>query len=170
SILNRKSDKIIVGKKPTMKAVMKVFFLSIIFCAGSWVNPQKASAQTVSVQVFYDQLSPYGTWVDNPQYGYVWVPNVGPGFEPYATNGHWVYTEYGWTWVSDYAWGWAPFHYGRWYSDPTYGAVWVPDNEWAPAWVTWRRSEGYYGWAPMGPGVSITMAYGSGYDIPSDRW
>jgi hypothetical protein len=105
-----------------MKAAYKIFILFIIVNTGISFVPEKASAQaSVSFQLFYDDLSPYGYWVDNPNYGYVWVPNVSPGFSPYGTNGHWVFTDYGWTWVSDYAWGWAPFHYGRWYSDPMYG-------------------------------------------------
>ena len=152
-----------------MRPIKRIFLLLLIAVTAMCINPQKASAQ-VSYQVFYDDLSPYGVWVNNPTYGYVWVPNEGPGFVPYQTAGHWVYTEYGWTWVSDYAWGWAPFHYGRWYTDPQYGAMWVPDNNWGPAWVTWRRSEGYYGWAPMEPGISVSVYVGGGYDIPNDRW
>ena len=65
----------------------------------------------VSYQTFYDELSPHGRWIDYPQYGYVWVPNAGPSFRPYSTNGHWVWTDgYQWMWVSNYSWGWAPFH------------------------------------------------------------
>src|ERR1700752_5301314 len=111
-----------------MKSLIKVFML-ILICTGTWITPQKVAAQgaSVSFQVFYDNLSPYGTWVESPEYGYVWGPDVGPGFTPYGTNGYWVYTDWGWTWVSNYPWGWAPFHYGRWYSDPVYGQVWVPD-------------------------------------------
>ena len=133
---------------------------------------QKTYAQggDVSFQVFYDNLSPYGSWVDYPNYGYVWIPDVDPGFSPYATNGYWVYTDYGWTWVSNYPWGWAPFHYGRWDYDNTYGWFWIPGNEWAPAWVSWRRSPGYYGWAPLGPGISVTIAFGNGYHEPDNRW
>ena len=108
--------------------------------------------------------------VENPEYGYVWVPDVAPGFAPYATNGYWVFTDEGWTWVSNYPWGWAPFHYGRWYNDPNYGPIWVPDNEWGPGWVTWRRSAGYYGWAPIGPDVSLMIAYGNDYNIPNNQW
>ena len=55
----------------------------------------------VDYQTFYDQLSPYGQWVNTPEYGNVWVPNNQTGFTPYLTNGHWVYTDYGWIWVSD---------------------------------------------------------------------
>ncbi|MFC6998990.1 DUF6600 domain-containing protein [Rufibacter roseus] len=116
----------------------------------------------VSFQVFYDELSPYGRWINDPDYGYVWSPRVEMGFQPYATRGHWVMTEYGNTWVSDYDWGWAPFHYGRWMYDDFYGWLWVPGNEWGPAWVDWRHSNGYYGWAPMGPRVT--------YVVPVTRW
>ena len=46
---------------------------------------QKAVAQDedISMQSFYDELSPYGTWIQDPQYGYVWRPNVEQGeFRP----------------------------------------------------------------------------------------
>jgi hypothetical protein len=45
-----------------------------------------APVEEVSYQSFYDQLSPYGNWVNYPGYGYVWSPNAGPDFQPYATN------------------------------------------------------------------------------------
>jgi DNA segregation ATPase FtsK/SpoIIIE-like protein len=155
-----------------MKTKKLFFLLLFLLCLGIWVTPQRVSAQGASVnfQVFYDDLSPYGTWVNNPEYGYVWVPNVAPGFTPYSTNGYWVYTDEGWTWVSNYPWGWAPFHYGRWYTDQSYGPIWVPDNEWGPGWVTWRRSGDYYGWAPIGPGVSNNVAYSNAYNPPSNQW
>ncbi|MFZ4739879.1 MAG: DUF6600 domain-containing protein [Bacteroidales bacterium] len=149
-----------------MKTSINTIIVFFIICVGSSFLPQKTAAQQVSVdfQVFYDELSPYGTWIENPAYGYVWIPDVEAGFTPYATNGYWVFTEDGWTWVSDYPWGWAPFHYGRWYTDPMYGPMWIPDNVWGPGWVSWRQSEDYYGWAPMGPGISISMSYGNGYN------
>ncbi len=115
---------------------------------------------------FYAELNQYGQWVQTPQYGQVWIPNAGPNFQPYATNGHWVVTEYGNTWVSDYNWGWAPFHYGRWYQDRYRGWAWVPGNVWGPAWVSWRSGGGYYGWAPLGPGGN---AYGN-VNIPAPYW
>jgi hypothetical protein len=90
-----------------MKTKKLFLLILIIFCIGTWVTPQKVSAQggSVNFQVFYDNLSPYGTWVNNPEYGYVWIPNVAPGFSPYSTNGYWVFTDEGWTWVSNYPWG-----------------------------------------------------------------
>ena len=151
---------------------LKIFALLVALNTGAWILPQEASAQQVSVsfQLFYDELSPYGMWVDYPNYGYVWIPDGDPGFSPYATAGHWVFTDDGWTWVSDYPWGWAASHYGRWDYDDVYGWFWVPDNEWGPAWVSWRRSPGYYGWAPLRPGISISIAFGREYHERNERW
>jgi hypothetical protein len=115
----------------------------------------------VTYQSFYDDLNPYGSWINNPQYGYVWVPlQAGAGFSPYLTNGHWEYTEYGWTWISDFEWGWATFHYGRWFQDPGYGWMWVPGYDWAPAWVVWGEYNNYYCWAPVWPGEYTSTHYG----------
>jgi hypothetical protein len=122
--------------------------------------------QQITYQQFYNDLSPYGNWVNYGGYGYVWIPSQ-PGFRPYYTNGHWVYTNYGWTWASDYNWGWAPFHYGRWMQDMSYGWMWVPGYEWAPAWVSWRGGSDYYGWAPLGPGMNADISVGS---IPYNDW
>ena len=122
---------------------------------------------SVPVESFYNELAPYGQWMQHPGYGSVWLPSVGPDFQPYSTNGHWIMTEYGNTWVSDYAWGWGPFHYGRWMYDPAYGGwLWLPDTDWAPAWVSWRSGGGYYGWAPLGPGMNITV----NINIPAPYW
>ena len=130
---------------------------------------QKVMAQDedISMQSFYDELSPYGTWIQDPQYGYVWRPDVEQGdFRPYYTNGRWAMTDYGNTWVSDYDWGWAPFHYGRWVYNRYNQWVWIPDTVWGPAWVSWRTGGGYYGWAPMGPGMNINV----NINIPSLWW
>jgi hypothetical protein len=105
-----------------------------------------------------------------PDYGYVWMPDAGADFKPYATNGHWVYTDEGWAWDSGYPWGWATFHYGRWFFQDGYGWMWIPGNEWAPAWVEWRNSDDYYGWAPLGPNVSFGVAIGGGYTPPPHYW
>jgi hypothetical protein len=128
-----------------------------------------AQVEEVSYQSFYDQLSPYGNWINYPGYGYVWSPNAGPDFQPYATNGNWIYTNAGWTWASNYNWGWAPFHYGRWFYENGYGWMWVPGSEWAPAWVSWRGGGDYYGWAPLGPSVSMNVALSS-YNPPANYW
>jgi hypothetical protein len=129
---------------------------------------QPPNPESVSYQVFYDDLSPYGQWIDYPGYGYVWMPDAGPDFKPYVTNGQWVYSNEGWIWASDYEWGWATFHYGRWFFDQNYGWMWIPGNEWAPAWVNWRQSADYYGWAPLGPNISEGMY--TSYNPPSNYW
>jgi hypothetical protein len=155
-----------------MKSNIRILSILLALSVSSVLLTQQVSAQQsyVSFQLFYDQLSPYGDWVEYPNYGYVWIPNAGYDFVPYSTRGHWILSEYGWTWVSDYRWGWAPFHYGRWDYDNYYGWFWIPDNEWGPAWVSWRRADGYYGWSPMGPGMSISVSFGRGYDRQNDHW
>src|ERR1035437_8791930 len=155
-----------------MKSSIKILAILLTMVTSFVVLPKQASAQQgdVSLQVFYDQLSPYGQWVDYPNYGYVWIPDVGSDFVPYSTAGHWVLTDDGWTWVSDYDWGWAPFHYGRWDYDNNYGWFWVPGTVWGPSWVNWRSSEGYYGWSPMRPGISLGISFGRGYNYNNDHW
>ncbi|MCJ7599309.1 MAG: hypothetical protein MUO41_11955, partial [Methyloceanibacter sp.] len=132
-----------------------------------------AAQQAIDVDYFYDQLDPYGQWVWHPRFGYVWLPgNVHESWRPY-TVGHWVYTdEYGWYWDSYEPFAWAVYHYGRWGYDPDYGWFWVPGDTWAPAWVNWRYSDNYTGWAPIGPG-SGGYAYGApvNYDPPvAESW
>ena len=155
-----------------MRSIIKASALLFLVIISSVIFTNRVSAQqpNVSFQVFYDQLSPYGEWVNYPNWGYVWIPDAGPDFVPYSTQGHWILTDDGWTWISDYSWGWAPFHYGRWDYDQYYGWFWVPGNEWGPAWVTWRRADGYYGWAPMEPGISLSATFGRAYDIHDDHW
>jgi hypothetical protein len=155
-----------------MKSLNKIWGIGLLVMLLSLVVPGKSMAQGgyISDQEFYDQLGPYGTWVSDPEYGDVWVPDVDGDFRPYATRGHWVLTDYGNTWVSDYEWGWAPFHYGRWRYDDYYGWEWIPGHEWAPAWVSWRHGGGYYGWAPLRPGISISISIGGGYEAPDYYW
>lgn len=114
---------------------------------------------------FHTQLSSYGSWMQLPGYGTVWQPTVAladPAWQPYCDSGHWIYTDDGWCWQSDYPWGDIAFHYGRWLRvDRSW--VWIPGYDWAPAWVTWRRTDRYCGWAPLPPtavfraGVGLTF-------------
>ncbi|MDP2039350.1 MAG: hypothetical protein Q8L04_18385, partial [Ignavibacteria bacterium] len=159
-------------KKTNAKFLVKIFAMIITLNIMLAISPVQTLAQQadVSFQIFYDRLNPYGQWVEDPNHGYIWIPSAGSDFVPYLSNGYWLLTDYGWMWVSDYDWGWAPFHYGRWDYSNYYGWFWVPDSEWGPSWVTWRRSEGYYGWAPMRPGVSISITFSNYYDLPFDRW
>jgi hypothetical protein len=155
--------------KRLSKRVLLLFTAFALVCI---MSVQKTFAQYdeayISYNDFYENLAPYGQWIDDPQYGYVWSPNEDGSFRPYYTNGHWVMTDYGNTWVSDYPWGWACFHYGRWTYDPYYGWLWIPGSNWGPAWVSWRYGDGYYGWAPLGPGYEFST-YGD-YACPNDWW
>lgn len=155
-----------------MKLNIRKLAVIVALIIAASINPKQSSAQQngVNFQVFYDALSPYGQWVDYQNYGYAWIPDVGPEFAPYSTDGYWVNTDYGWTWVSDYEWGWAPFHYGRWNYDNYYGWLWIPDNEWGPSWVNWRMADGYYGWSPMEPGISLALSFGRPYNSYNDHW
>lgn len=136
------------------------------FGLGIFCDKPRAQQVSVNFSLFYNELGHYGHWVNSPRYGQVWI-YAEPGFRPYYSGGHWDYTDYGWSWASDYTWGWAPFHYGRWEEDPYYGWIWIPGYEWAPAWVSWSEYNGYYGWAPLGFGVSFNIGFGA---VPYNRW
>jgi hypothetical protein len=120
---------------------------------------QSPSGVQVDVGTFYDDLAPYGEWVEMPDYGWSWAPRVERGWRPY-TRGQWVMTDDGWFWDSDEPFGWATYHYGRWVNDAYYGWVWVPGTEWAPAWVSWRHGNGYTGWAPLPPRATWRAHFG----------
>jgi hypothetical protein len=121
--------------------------------AGLHIGP--SGHARVDLGFFYDDLAPYGNWVERPHYGWVFAPRiVRNNWRPYE-YGHWVWTDYGWTWASDEPFGWATYHYGRWYDDPDYGWEWVPGEEWAPSYVSWQEGNDYIGWAPLPPSVDI---------------
>jgi uncharacterized protein DUF6600 len=137
-------------------------FAALVFASALVGLPIEARAARVVV-VFHETLAAHGQWVVT-SYGEAWCPavaEVGVDFVPYASGGHWVYTDAGWVFETRWAWGWAPFHYGRWVLDPFYGWVWIPGVEWAPAWVEWRYGGGFVGWAPLGPpGVVWSVGVG----------
>jgi hypothetical protein len=121
------------------------------------------STEAPTLDQFKEALTPYGRWIQTPEYGLVWVPrDVTPEWRPYS-NGQWEYDEQGWTFVASEPWGWAPFHYGRWFYEPRFGWAWVPGYRWAPAWVTWRLGADVVAWAPLGP-VGVGVEY---YGAPS---
>lgn len=160
-----------------MKTFLKTLGLMVVM-AFALVPAQILRADddaNVSFQTFYDQLANEGTWIQTDDYGYVFQPAVNdPNWRPY-TYGHWVDTDQGMMWVSDEPFGWATYHYGRWVNLDNYGWVWVPGYTWAPAWVSWRDSDDYYGWAPLPPesAVGIDFAdsgigFGFGFHIGDD--
>ena len=122
--------------------------------------------QQVTYQYFQNSLTPYGTWVTIPGYGVCWQPTVATtvvDWRPYGHSGRWLYSDYGWYWHSDYSWGWAPFHYGRWFRPTGYNWCWIPDTTWGPAWVSWRYSDAYCGWAPLPPAAHWRSGFGFSY-------
>lgn len=115
------------------------------------------------------ELDYYGRWVNEPSYGYVWVPRVSySSWRPYY-NGRWVwYPIIGWTWVSYDPWGWCVSHYGRWHWGSGMGWYWIPTRSWGPGWVHWYRGYNYVGWSPLSywghPGIIVNNRYyGRGY-------
>jgi hypothetical protein len=123
--------------------------------AGIHVGP--SGRASVDIGFFYDDLAPYGNWIERPSYGWVWAPRaVSAGWQPYR-DGHWIWTDQGWTWVTDEPYGWATYHYGRWYDDPEIGWAWVPGDEWGPSWVSWQEGGDYIGWAPLPPSVTVSF-------------
>src|SRR5438477_7691878 len=152
-------------------AVLAVGLASL--CPSPPLFPFGSSAAQAAIDVsigegaFYDRLAPYGDWLQRGNV-YVFVPAVSADWRPY-TFGHWEYTDrFGWIWISDEPFGWATYHYGRWGYDDEIGWYWVPATEWAPAWVSWRRSDNYIGWAALPPdphtGLSVNI------DLNSDRY
>jgi hypothetical protein len=97
------------------------------------------------------ELADNGRWVNEAEYGNVWVPNVSTSdWRPYY-NGRWAwYPIIGWTWVSYDSWGWCTSHYGRWGWGNSYGWYWIPERNWGwgPAWVNWYWGSDYIGWCP----------------------
>jgi hypothetical protein len=146
-----------------------VLFLTVFIAV---LTPRPAEARVeVAFDFFYDSLAPYGEWIEVADYGNCWRPTgVDPEWAPYA-DGYWVFTDAGWTWVSYEEFGGIVYHYGRWVRVEDEGWCWQPDYEWGPAWVSWRQSDDYVGWAPLTPearwrpdiGIGIWVDYE--YDI-----
>lgn len=115
--------------------------------------PGLADAEQVN---FVGELEPYGTWEQTSEFGAVWTPAAtdDPDWAPY-TQGRWLYSDTGWTFVSDEVispYGWIVYHYGRWIRHPQNQRwCWIPGTQWAPAWVSWRRGNGFIGWQPLPP-------------------
>jgi hypothetical protein len=126
------------------------------------------------------ELSSYGSWDQDPDYGAVWYPQVGADWAPYR-EGSWTYiAPWGWTWVEAEPWGFAPFHYGRWiHHEDRWGWVPAADRDeaagytpvYAPAVVTFfglaagaaitasLLSGGHVGWVPLAPGEAYHPPY-----------
>jgi hypothetical protein len=96
--------------------------------------------------------NPYGEWLWDDLYGYVWRPFLNQSMYPWG----WAPYVYGsWSnvggqlfWVPGEPWGWIPYHLGIWQWDKKLGWVWLPGSLFAPAWVDWEFFFGYCGWRP----------------------
>lgn len=167
-------------KRSSLRFAYFTLFVTVAACAaGCAQTGMHASVSSpgspVNVSYFYESLTPYGQWFQDPAYGWCWTPYDMPAdWRPYS-DGHWEYTDYGWGWVSNETWGWAPYHYGRWFFDDSYGWAWEPGTDWAPAWVAWRSDDSdWVGWAPLPPAARWDASAGLDFSdpnaIPSDRW
>ncbi len=118
------------------------------------------------ISLFYEALSPYGSWTQDRETGWVWEPSDSvrdQEWRPYANDGHWTWTNHGWYWESTSPYGWATFHYGRWGYNSNHRWSWSPDNVWGPAWVDWRHSDDHIGWAPLPFGSRFEAGVGFTY-------
>lgn len=139
---------------------------------GKAVQVSTWGPERAGYDMFYESLSPHGAWYETNELGFVWQPTVAsrnPSWRPYL-DGQWADSDQGWIWVSQEPFGWATYHYGRWASLENIGWVWVPGTEWAPAWVSWRETDDYIGWAPLPPrsfqaGTSVGAWVDETYDI-----
>lgn len=149
---------------------LKLWLCATLF-AVTLPTPSAQANVDVSIDFFFDALSPYGDWIYADNYGYVWQPAQAQqsDWAPYV-DGYWAYTDAGWTWISNEDFGWATYHYGRWIRMQGIW-VWVPGYEWAPAWVSWRQTNDHVGWAPLPPEARWSVSIGfnqwtdSYYDI-----
>ncbi|MDP4176302.1 MAG: hypothetical protein Q8933_20140 [Bacteroidota bacterium] len=155
---------------------MKKSLILIVFALMIFAGKTKADHWNggVTFDYFYQTLSPYGEWIELDRGLYAWHPyGISNRWEPY-TEGRWVWSDYGWYWDSYEPYGWAVYHYGRWFYDDYYGWIWTPDYDWGPAWVEWRYSDEYVGWAPLPPyavyrpgsGIIFTVDW----HFPVERW
>ncbi|HEV7404643.1 MAG TPA: DUF6600 domain-containing protein [Chthoniobacteraceae bacterium] len=157
-----------MSRTPVFLLLLAVF---LVFAA-----PRVRAQEEGSFDYFYDNLKPYGEWIQVEGYGLCWRPtDVDEDWAPY-TDGYWAYTDAGWTWVSYEDFGDIVYHYGRWARVEGEGWCWVPDNDWGPAWVSWRNNDEYVGWAPLppdarfDPGVGISVWVDDTYDIGPDYY
>lgn len=134
-----------------MKMSCPPVFLLLLAVFLAFAAPRARAQEEGSFDYFYDNLKPYGEWIQVADYGLCWRPSdVDEDWAPY-TDGYWAYTDAGWTWVSYEDFGDIVYHYGRWVRVEDEGWCWVPDSDWGPAWVSWRNNDEYVGWAPLPP-------------------
>ncbi len=152
---------------------------------GSWNESReglyaKSSGRTYLPAEYSDyepELAANGRWVEEEEYGNVWVPNVASysDWRPYS-YGRWEwYPLIGWTWISSDSWGWCTHHYGRWGWGSGLGWYWIPRGymSWGPAWVNWWNDDYYIGWCPLSywgyPGLILNNRFYGRYNYGDHR-
>src|SRR5207244_1156685 len=80
-----------------MRAALVALSMLAVLGAARIIAPSAKADTVVTIEYFDGALSPYGYWVDDPDYGRVWRPaRVPDDWGPY-TRGGWVYARvYAW--------------------------------------------------------------------------
>jgi hypothetical protein len=76
-----------------MKKIALILLLTMVTLFSAEAHKYKNAHVTISIQTFYNELSPYGDWIYSSDFGYVWRPyfDYPEAFRPYSSNGNWVY-------------------------------------------------------------------------------
>ncbi len=152
----------------TRTTLLALAFATAVGCGATglddhdpWMRHEYARAMygdaaAITIEAFYEELAPYGQWIEDSRLGYVFVPHD-PSYRPFR-NGHWGQSDRGLVWVSYDAVGWAVCHYGAWTIMDDGRWAWVPGTRWSPAQVDWRASDRFVGWAPKLDGTATAPA------------
>jgi len=121
---------------------------------------------------YKNTLAKYGNWMEDPDYGQVWIPNTNKeqtDWMPYQ-NGTWQdYGDGTYLWLSYEPFGYITYHFGRWQWYPMRGWYWIPASVWGPAWVEWYCSNDYVYWTPSWLDKRYFDSYSKYYYTKSDR-
>ena len=102
-----------------------------------------------------DTLQRYGSIVQHPRYGEVWIPSssiVGQGWSPYpACNWTFDRQQNAWSYNDRTEWGAIVHHHGRWAADTQYGWMWIADANYGPGHVYWKNEGNTVSWAALTP-------------------
>ena len=116
------------------------------------------------LRVYSSDFDDHGRWVQDQEYGYVWILRaIAADWAPYRL-GRWMWRGGDYVWVSSEPWGWTPYHYGRWAYAPRVGWFWVPPQRgqvyWGPGYVGWVRTRDHVAWVPLAP-REVYYGYGN---------
>lgn len=121
------------------------------------------------VQGYAGTFDRYGSWGQDPGYGYVWYPTVAGDWRPYS-DGYWNYVGiYGWNWIGFDQWTWPTHHFGRWGFHHSRW-FWIPSSRWGPAWVHWATAPGFVSWCPLGFDNRPVFGFSDRNRFPGGSW